>query len=293
MMDLVQVRSFVEVAERGTVVAAAAALGFTPPAVSQHLAKLETELGASLFDRAGQRLHLTERGVEFVPLALRLLDAEREARRVVGGPAIVPHFVIAGFASALSALVVPILELLDGRMTLDIVECEDAAAMRDLSLGNADLVLAQEYDGLPVVRPDGFVFAPLVVDELRLVLPPSFSSAVTVSELSDVYWLLNGSGSRCAEATMRVLASAGLRPSFSGTVADNSTLLALVAAGHGVSIVPELLLNERACVVVADEDLCVQRTILAVHRQAAAQFVAPLLEVLGVSAGSSRPQNSP
>lgn len=293
MMDLVQVRSFVEVAERGTVVAAAAALGFTPPAVSQHLAKLETELGASLFDRTGQRLHLTEGGIGFVPLALRLLDVAAEARRVVGGPAIVPHFVIAGFASALSALVVPILELLDGRMTLDIVECEDAAAMRDLSLGNADLVLAQEYDGLPVVRSERFVFTPLLADELRLVMPPGFASTSTVSALPDVDWLLNGSGSRCAEATMRVLASAGLRPSFSGTVADNATLLALVAAGHGVSIVPELLLNESANVVVADEELGVRRTILAVHRSSAAQFVAPLLEVLGVAACASRPQNRP
>lgn len=292
-MDLVQVRSFVEVAERGTVVAAASALGFTPPAVSQHLAKLESELGASLFDRKGQRLHLTEAGIGFVPLALGLLDAEGEARRVVTGSAVAPHFVVAGFASALSALVVPILELLEGRMTLDIVECEDVAAMRDLSLGNVDLVLAQEYDGLPVVRSERFVFRPLMVDQLRLVLPPGFSSGVSLSELTDVDWLLNGSGSRCAEATMRVLASAGLHPSFSGTVSDNSTLLAFVAAGHGVSIVPELLLTEAAAVVVADEELGVQRTILAVHRQAAAQFVAPLLEMLGVSTCNSLPQNSP
>jgi len=57
MLDLVRLRSFAEVAERGTVAAAAAALDFTPPAVSQHVAKLEavtsrTELQLACIDVA-------------------------------------------------------------------------------------------------------------------------------------------------------------------------------------------------------------------------------------------------
>ena len=48
-MDLVQLRSFVEVAEKGTVAAAARTLGYTAPAVSQHLSKLEKELETMLF----------------------------------------------------------------------------------------------------------------------------------------------------------------------------------------------------------------------------------------------------
>ncbi len=50
MMDLVQLRSLVEVAERGTVAAAATAQGYTAPAVSQHLAKLEAEMQSQASD---------------------------------------------------------------------------------------------------------------------------------------------------------------------------------------------------------------------------------------------------
>ncbi len=53
MLDFTQLRSFLEVAERGTVAAASAALGYTPPAVSQHVAKLERRLDVVLFERAG------------------------------------------------------------------------------------------------------------------------------------------------------------------------------------------------------------------------------------------------
>jgi DNA-binding transcriptional ArsR family regulator len=59
MIDLVRLRSFAHVCEAGTVAAAAAGLGYSPPAVSQHVARLERDLGVALFDRVGGRLRPT------------------------------------------------------------------------------------------------------------------------------------------------------------------------------------------------------------------------------------------
>ncbi|HXX47577.1 MAG TPA: LysR family transcriptional regulator [Myxococcota bacterium] len=61
-VDLNKLRSFLAVAERGGVSAAAGALALTRSAVSQSVASLESSLGVRLFDRVGRRLVLTAEG---------------------------------------------------------------------------------------------------------------------------------------------------------------------------------------------------------------------------------------
>ncbi len=286
MMDLVHLRSFAHVAERGTVAAAATALDFSAPAVSQHIAKLEVELAAALFDRVGGRLRLTDAGRSLLPIALELLDLERRGRDATRQPPPNPRFVIAGFASALAALVVPKLHLLANRMTLEIMESEDTEAMRELGLGEVDVVLTQEYQGLASERDPRDHYTPLVTDRLRLVMPGTMADTTTVGELARSNWLMNGHDTRCAAATVQILKTAGLHPTIAATVADNETLLALVAADHGVTVVPELLLGPaRADIVIGTQDLGVTRTIFAVNRATRNAAVAPLIEALLSSPG--------
>ena len=61
-MDLKHLRTFVTVAELGTVSRAALQLRITQPALSRQIADLERELGLTLFDRVGRRLLLTGEG---------------------------------------------------------------------------------------------------------------------------------------------------------------------------------------------------------------------------------------
>lgn len=281
MMDLVHVRSFAEVALRGTVVAAADSLGYTPPAVSQHLAKLESELAAALFDRSDGRVRLAAGGESLLPYALDLLDLERRARDAAQRPTGRQRLVIAGFASAISTLVLPKVKLLDRTVQLDIVEAEDDAALRELALGYVDVVLTQEYAGLPVERDRRFEYTALVTDPLRLVLPPGRPASTRLADLGDARWLFNGRGTRCTQAAVRLLAAAGFAPPTGGTITDNSTLLALVAAGQGVAIVPELVIAEsRRKVRVADQDLGASRSILAVVRTGRGRLIDGLIAEL-------------
>lgn len=282
MMDLVQLKSFAEVASRGTIAAAAAAQGYTAPAVSQHVAKLEAGLDTKLFDRVGGRLALTVAGAALLPLAFELLDVEARARAAVGESDSAPTVVVAGFASALTTVVLPRLARLRERATIEIVEAEDDEALRDLGLGAVDIVLTQEYEGVSVERNRRFTYTLLVSDRLTLALPPDRSAATTLGDLGDAPWLLNGRTTRCAQATMRILADAGIAPRVVGTVADNTTLLALVAAGQGVTVVPARVLDDgQHLVTIADQDLGVARTIHAVTRTVTTPSVAPLLDLLG------------
>lgn len=280
-MDLVQLRSFVEVAERGTVAAAAAAQGYTAPAVSQHLAKLEAELGVALFDRVRGRLDLSAAGQALLPVALDMLDLDERGRAAVEHADAVPHVVIAGFASALATVVIPHLDRLRASATVELREAEDDEALRDLGLGAVDVVLTQEYEGMPIERNRRFTFTPLLTDHLVLVLPPDRKRTTRVRRLADEPWLLNGRATRCAQATHHLFAQVGIAPPIVGTITDHATLLGLVAAGQGVTVLPSSAIRDRSTeVTVATEDLGMTRTILAVTRSATTPTLRPVLDVL-------------
>jgi DNA-binding transcriptional LysR family regulator len=281
MMDLVHLKSFAEVAERGTVAAAAAAQRYTAPAVSQHIAKLELDLGTRLFDRVGGRLALTTAGAALLPIAFEMLDLEARGRASIDEPGAVPHVVFAGFASAIATVLIPRLGRIREHATVEISEAEDAEALRDLGLGVVDIVLTQEYDGVPTERNTRFTFTPLVSDRLTLILPADMAATTTIEQLGDASWLLNGRTTRCALATRRILDAAGIAPRIVGTVADNATLLALVAAGQGVTVVPARVIDDgRHNVTIAEQDLGITRTILAVTRTATSGSISRLLDLL-------------
>jgi DNA-binding transcriptional LysR family regulator len=284
-MDLTQIRSFVEVAERGTVAAAAAVLGYTPPAVSQHLSKLERGLGSTLFDRAGGHLVLTDAGMMLLPMAHDLLDLAGRARAIVHQAVPQPRLVVAGLASALAVLVTPRVAALAEHASVEIVEAEDRVALRELRLGYVDLALVQEYPGDAPQRDPRLDYTTLLTDDLRLVLPPWFSPGTTIADLDRQPWLVNGTGTRCEAASRQILRMAGIEPTISADVSDNHLLLHLVAAGHGATIVPDLLLADvGAAVTVSTQDLGAARTLLAVTRTTASAAVRQVLSIIGAPA---------
>jgi DNA-binding transcriptional LysR family regulator len=105
---------------------------------------------------------------------------------------------------------------------------------------------------------------------------------------------VNGAGTRCEEATQHVLAAAGIAPRIAGRVADNATLLALVAAGHGATIAPELVIaGRRAGLTVSRADLRTRRTILGVTRSASTPGLETVLKQLELAAATSLKRPTP
>ena len=147
-----------------------------------------------------------------------MLDLDARGRTAVTEPGVVPHVVFAGFASAISTVLIPRLDLLRQHANLEISEAEDDEALRDLGLGAVDIVLTQEYDGAPAERIRRFTYTPLVSDQLKLILPPDTPATTTIEQLSYAPWLLNGRNTRCASATKRILGTAGITPRIVGSV---------------------------------------------------------------------------
>jgi DNA-binding transcriptional LysR family regulator len=82
-MTLDQLRIFVAIADRGHVTRAAADLGMTQSAASAAIAALEARTGATLFDRVGRGIELSDLGRRFLPEARAVLDRAAAARSVL------------------------------------------------------------------------------------------------------------------------------------------------------------------------------------------------------------------
>ncbi|HEX2403223.1 MAG TPA: LysR family transcriptional regulator, partial [Acidimicrobiia bacterium] len=106
MIDPRRLRFLLEVAERGTIAAAADALAYTPSAVSQQLAALEQETDVELLERRGRGVALTAAGEVLVDHARRVLDAVEQAEAAVAltGNEVSGTVRVGGYASVASNL---------------------------------------------------------------------------------------------------------------------------------------------------------------------------------------------
>ncbi len=269
MLDLIGLRSFVHVCERGTVAAAANTLGYTAPAVSQHIAKLERDLGAPVFDRIGGRLSPNARGVELLEIAGHMLDLAEQCQQVATKSPGPTPVTIAGFASAITAVISPALPLLTS-FRISVVGADGDEALRQLRLGQVDIALIQRYDHDDFAADQRLTYREVTRDDLRIVLPPDHPARTRLDQLGAAHWLLNGADTQCTNSVLALLHAEGIEPDVRASLDDNHALLALVSAGFGVCIVPELVLSEIGSSVrttVAAQRLHASRSIYAVTRR--------------------------
>ena len=85
MYGIVELETFVRIADGGGVTAAATALGISPATASHRLARLEGRLGVTLFHRSSRRVALTDEGATFLERVRPVLESLREAELEIGG----------------------------------------------------------------------------------------------------------------------------------------------------------------------------------------------------------------
>jgi len=285
-LDPVRARCFLEVVERGTVAAAAGALGYSPPAVSQQIAKLERSVGVALFDRMSGRLRPTPAARALVPHVYAVLDALEAGRRAARSAATGDRepVRVAAFPSAVVTLVAPAARR--RRFPLGLIrEAEDDVGLRELALGHVEVALVQEHNHQVPERDPRLAYHRLMHDPLDLVVPEGWSLPTRLADTADLPWVVSSEGSPCWRSTLDAWADAGIAPAVAGQGIELTTLLALVAGGVGVALVPRLgIPTPAAGVVVAPGASPVVRTVYAVTRRthgqgAVADAVATLQDV--------------
>ncbi|WP_084352106.1 LysR family transcriptional regulator [Millisia brevis] len=245
MLDVRRLRLLRELHHRGTIVAVAEALAYTPPAVSQQLTALEREVGRPLLRRTGRRVELTPLGRELAERTEAVLAALERAEAVVTdeqAPAVPVR--LAAFSTALGPIVLPALRALESvepRPSVEVTEVDPAGVPAGLRADRWDLALVHDYDNVPSVIGPGVEVEPLL-DEVVY-----FASTRPVGETADVLrehrdsgWILGSPGTLCHAMAVGTCRAAGFDPRQAHTVDDFGVVLRLVAAGAGVALVPEL-----------------------------------------------------
>jgi molybdate transport repressor ModE-like protein len=250
-LDVRRMRVLREVAERGTIAAAARALAFTPSAISQQLAALEREAGVALLDRHGGRVRMTEAGRRLVARTEAIL-AELEAASAelaAAASEVTGDVHVAAFPSAERALLAPAIAALARRhpdVGVRTTELEPEASLPALRLGDVDLAVSHEHVERPAPADDRLERVDLLEDPLRLALPTGHSAdagAVKLADLSGARWVATPPGTACRAMLEHASREAGFVPDVPFHANDFGVLAAFVAAGLGVAMVPELALG--------------------------------------------------
>ncbi|MET9610741.1 LysR substrate-binding domain-containing protein [Streptomyces sp. NPDC006512] len=258
MLDVRRLRLLRELARRGTIAAVAEALAFSPSAVSQQLGVLEREAGLPLLERTGRSVRLTPAALNLVRHAEAVLERlERaeadlaEARTGLAGALRVGAFPTATRAIVPAALA----DLVRRHPGLEpmLSETDPAAVAHALRAGELDVALVHAYDFVPAPREPGLATRPLYREAMYLAAPereaaphpapdrgPAPGQDEALRAHRDAPWITATPGTLCHAMTVRACQAAGFSPTVRHRVDEFATVLALVAAGLGVAVVPQL-----------------------------------------------------
>ncbi|MFK5584999.1 LysR family transcriptional regulator [Serinicoccus sp. LYQ131] len=254
MLDAAGLRVMRAIAEQGSFTAAATSLGYTQPAVSQMVRRLEQRAGTVLVERIGRTVRLTEAGQLLATRAADILDrldaAEAEMTAIAGLQA--GRVRLMAFPSSSATLVPRALARLresHPAVTVQFSEAEPPESLAAVRAGSVDLAVAFAYEGTDAGRGEddlsGLVVLDVLVDPVMLVLPREHELAgqdeVDLADLSADRWIAGCP--RCRGHLLSLAHGAGFDPDVTFETEDYVAVLGLVAAGLGVALVPQLILS--------------------------------------------------
>src|SRR5436190_2075474 len=223
MFDLKHLRVLKEVADRGSFSAAAEALSYTQPAVSQQIAALERAAGVKLVDRTSRGIRLTEAGRALLghaeAILMRLADAEAELEAIRGvrsGRVRLASFPTGG-ASLISLASAAFRERHPG-VEVILSVAGPPGALEALGAGEADIALLVESGFERESETERVERIHLLDDLMFLALPVDHPLASTRAAT-----LADGYGSPATEAMLKIL-----REASAGYLAEHRPTLAAV-----------------------------------------------------------------
>ncbi|MCW2866788.1 MAG: LysR family transcriptional regulator [Marmoricola sp.] len=236
-----------EVQRAGSLAGAARALGVSPPAVSQQVARVEGELGAAVVSRGSRGATLTELGAALARHGQAIseqVDAAAEASaRLLGRHA--RRLRVGAVASTVQPILADALATIRLRYPdceLSVVEVGSDTGVDLVAEGSLDLALVAGYGTSPF--REGLSIREVSVDELLLVVPDdhplaaSEHATVDLRQLEDDAWV-SGAPGRRHRVQLDVLASGfGFVPRVTFETESFQVAQALVSAGVAVAIVP-------------------------------------------------------
>lgn len=287
-MDVHRLRVLRAVVAAGSVQGAAASLGYTPSAISQHLTALQKETGLKLLQRSGRGIQPTEAGravaAEAGRIFERLADLESMVADLRAGR--VGALSVSYFASAGAVWIPPVAatimrEFPRLRLDLRLIELVGADS------GPPDVEITVE--GAEASDIAGYQLCQLLTEPYLAVVPVTSAlsrrTQVDLVELRDEAWVDNDvARGPCRQAVLDACSSVGFSPAFHIETQDYPTAIKFVAEGMGITVIPRLGLGTlpTATIAVPIVNPTPQRSISVRVRDTAADHpaVVRMLELL-------------
>ncbi|WP_347042780.1 LysR family transcriptional regulator [Brachybacterium nesterenkovii] len=277
-MDPRRLLIFRTVVRNGSIGAGARELGWTQPAVSQHLAALEKEIGTQLLLRSSSGVTPTEAGRRLAShaeaVAAQLQAAEEELADITALRRGRVRF--ATFPSAAAVLLPPALarmrETAPG-VDVSFEELEPPDAIPALMDNQVDLALVFRYGCTDVDAEGTLEWTPLLEDRVLAILPAEHERAhdpeLALADLRGEDWIAGCE--RCRANLMANARSAGFTPHVRYSTDDATVVHRLIEHGAGVALMPEITLEAAPSdrVVVRTLPELTNRTIGLINRKGA------------------------
>lgn len=239
-MTEAQLRAFVAVAETGSFGQAARDLHLSQPGISRAVSAAEQELGGQLLSRSHGTVEVTSLGERVLVRAravLSELDSMRQDADAHRG--LVSGHVRLGSMPSVSAVVLPALLAHVKRrhpaLSVTVLDGHDDELVQWLRAGTVDIAVVAG-------RHTGLAQQPLLEDEFLAVLPADHALAaapvVSRAAFAELPFILTQAG--CERLVLGLLRAVGVTPSVQHEVTEASTIVSMVSARLGVSIMPAL-----------------------------------------------------
>ncbi|RTL52148.1 MAG: LysR family transcriptional regulator [Bradyrhizobiaceae bacterium] len=273
-VDLRQLRAFLAVARRGSFSRAAEDIGASQSALSLSVRQLETELGLKLLDRTTRQVNLTAVGERLVATSSRLIDeldsSLKELKDI--GQQRRGRVVMACVPSVARSLMPKCVDYCAEKwpsISLSINDIPASEVVRRVSLGEMEFGLASGDIGTAELE-----VYPLMEDPFRLVCrrddPWARKTTIAWAQLSTRRLLMLNNTSGSQQVIETTLKQTGTRVEVFLELAQPSSIHAMVEAGLGIAVVPELAAPRRDDPVLTTRNLAkphVTRTILLFRRK--------------------------
>ena len=268
MLDMRRLEVLAAAVRERSLAGAAKSLGITPSAASQAISALEAQAGAPLLVRRARGVTPTAAGERLALRAEAMLAQLEAAERELGRPQL-GRLRIAAFPSAVYGLLPSVLGRFrdePAQPSVEIIELEPDDARAALRATQVDLALVNHDASIAPDARGPFRVHHIVDEPVYAALPAEHRRAsgrhLDLTWLTHDPWVMQTATSPCQQLTMRACAEAGFAPNVAATCGDYRSILALVATGCGVALIPRLATRG-----LNTEDVALKKTRPAITRR--------------------------
>jgi DNA-binding transcriptional LysR family regulator len=251
IMEVGRLRALLELARCGTMAAAATALFLTPSAVSQQIAQLEEEAGVKLTERIGRGVRLTPAGHALVGYAERVMVVLDEARSELAQlrREIAGELRVAAFSSIASAVLPDTVKALQHaypRLEIVLEEFDPIEGLTALRSWRTDIALIDDLSVVVGDSQESVGVVPVAEDVLYVAVAADHAlskrPSLSVADLRHETWAIESTWSGFGDVITNVCRRAGYEPRINARCRGFEMVVAMVASGCSVSMVPGLRL---------------------------------------------------